>query len=793
MHLFPSVLAIALSGSFFAIGTYASSQERNPLNYISAVDAAEIRTPSNRVHALSAFDLVFDLHAGQQQIKLTLEPNHDIIPDGAMVQYLAPDGSVARTETINRHDHRVYKGSTRLQSAEGSWDRVGWSRIVVRRDGRDPLFEGAFTIMGDHHHIQLRSNYMQTKHSLDPEIDSTESDLMIVFRDSDISDDASSELRRSEDSRLACPADRLVFNTKADHPIYTAATQQKLGYWGSMSPKSLFGKRQLDTAGIPSGGNTGGVNLRSTIGQTNGCPSTRKVALVGVATDCGYTASFDSTDTARQNVITQMNSASDLYERAFNITLGLRNLTISDANCPGSPQATAPWNIPCAGDVTIQDRLNLFSAWRGTKQDTNSHWTLLTTCNTGSAVGLAWLGQTCVSQVSTSQDASGANETTTGANVVAKTSTEWQVIAHETGHTFGAVHDCTSNTCQDGRTVNAQQCCPLSSSTCDASERFLMNPSTGRGITEFSPCSIGNICSALARNGIKSDCFSANRGITTITGNQCGNGIVEEGEDCDCGGDESCAGNDCCDARTCRFKDNAVCDDSNEECCSNCQFASASTVCRPSTGQCDPVETCTGTAATCPVDTTAPDGQACGNGTEGLACASGQCTSRNLQCKTLMGSFTQNNSTYACDTSNCQLSCASPEFGPNSCFGMQQNFLDGTPCYGGGKCSNGQCEGSNVAKEIGSWISRHKPIVIGIASAIGALILFSILGCVWRCCTRRKKSKRKVVPPVWPQQNWSQTPMRGVPGYSGHSRDASHYWQVPPPPAYAGRPTVRYA
>ena len=80
-------------------------------------------------------------------------------------------------------------------------------------------------------------------------------------------------------------------------------------------------------------------------------------------------------------------------------------------------------------DVDIQRRLNLFSAWRGTKPDTNSHWTLLTTCNTGSAVGLAWLGQTCVSDVSTTQDSRGGNETTTGANVVAKTSTEWQVIA----------------------------------------------------------------------------------------------------------------------------------------------------------------------------------------------------------------------------------------------------------------------------------------------------------------------------------------------------------------------------
>jgi hypothetical protein len=87
----------------------------------------------------------------------------------------------------------------------------------------------------------------------------------------------------------------------------------------------------------------------------------------------------------------------------------------------------------------------------------------------------------------------------------------------------------------------------------------------------------------------------------------------------------------------------------------------------------------------CPQDKTAEDGSNCGNG---LNCASGHCTSRDLQCKTLMGSYTQGNDTYACDSSTCTLQCASPEFGRNMCYGLQQNFLDGTPCGGGGKCTN---------------------------------------------------------------------------------------------------------
>jgi hypothetical protein len=212
-----------------------------------------------------------------------------------------------------------------------------------------------------------------------------------------------------------------------------------------------------------------------------------------------------------------------------------------------------------------------------------------------------------------------------------------------------------------------------------------MNPSTASGITNFSPCSIGNICSAIGRQSVKTQCLSNNKGVTTITGQQCGNGIVETGEDCDCGGDTGCQNNQCCDAKTCKFKNNAVCDDQNEECCRGCQLASANTICRPSTGVCDPEETCSGSSPNCPADKTAPDGSSCGSG---LKCATGHCTSRDQQCKTLMGSYTQGNDTYACDHLSCTLSCASPEFGSGVCYGLQQNFLDGTECGGGGHCSN---------------------------------------------------------------------------------------------------------
>jgi hypothetical protein len=551
----------------------------------------------------------------------------------------------------------------------------------------EPLFEGAFTILHDHHHVQLRSYYASTKHQLDPDAESADDEYMVLWRDSDIGYLDHQELRRSEETGSSCLAGQMSFNSDPNHPIFAPGQKslfkRSVGYWGVAPVGSFFGKRQIDTNGIPSGGNSGSVNLKSSIGSTAGCPSTRKVALIGVATDCTYTGTFNSTQSAHQNVITQINTASSVYERTFNITLGLRNLTVNDPGCPGTPSPTAPWNIGCAGNTTITDRLNIFSQWRGDRNDTNAYWTLLTDCKTGAEVGLSWLGQLGVQGVQKS-----AGEVVSGANIVAKTSTEWQVIAHESGHTFGAVHDCDSSTCGNSQVVNAQQCCPLSSTTCDAGSKYIMNPSTGEGIADFSPCSIGNICSALGRNSVNASALVDNKGLTTITGQQCGNGIVEEGEDCDCGGTASCGNNTCCDAATCKFKNSAVCDDSNEDCCKNCHFASAGVVCRPSTGQCDPQETCSGKDATCQSDTLAPNGQSCGNSSASLQCASGQCTSRNQQCKTLMGSYTSNNDTYACNSQDCTLSCASPEFGPGVCYSMQQNFLDGTGCGGGGKCSN---------------------------------------------------------------------------------------------------------
>ncbi|KAI0013213.1 zinc metalloprotease mde10 [Xylariaceae sp. FL0662B] len=711
----------------------AHSIARNPLKSISRLSNPLIHTPSNRVHAYSSFDLTFLLNDERDQIRITLEPNHDVLPDAASVQYLHPDGSIRHEEIIERTEHKVFKGHAFIQHrAHLEWINSGWARITVHRDGPKPLFEGTFSVNGNHHHIQTSSKYRQTQHQDDPTIQVDGEEYMVVWRDSDVMPDPYdvSELKRGLDEST-CSSDMLNFNNEDDHPVHRGLDLRDLS---AVDTTGLFG-RQIDGT---TGGNGAGVNLAQSIGSTRGCPTTRRVALVGVATDCTYTAQFSSESDVRSHIIQTVSSASALYESTFNITLGIRNLTISDAQCPGTPPENAQWNRPCSNSVTISDRLNLFSTWRGQFGDSNAYWTLLSTCNTDAAVGLAWLGQLC-SQGSGSQggDSSGGNETIAGANVVVRTSAEWQVFAHESGHTFGAVHDCTSGTCSDG-TSSMQKCCPLSTSSCDADGGFIMNPSSQPGVNHFSPCTIGNICSAMGRNSVNTSCLTNNKNVVTITGSQCGNGIVEAGEECDCGGTEGCRDNECCDATTCRFKGNAVCDPSNEDCCTEqCQFRPAGFVCRASTSACDQQETCSGTSATCPADAKTPDGEACGAAGAGLTCASGQCTSRDLQCSTLVGSLTNNNDTKACDSQTCLLRCSSSRLGPNGCYDMQQYFLDGTPCEGGGHCVNGQCQGSSVTDQVGSWISDNKNIVIPVAAAAGGLIVLGILSCIISSCRRR--------------------------------------------------------
>lgn len=329
-----------------------------------------------------------------------------------------------------------------------------------------------------------------------------------------------------------------------------------------------------------------------------------------------------------------------------------------------------------------------------------------------------------------------------------------------------------------------------------------MSPVSGQGLSDFSPCTVGNVCSGFGRNRVRDFCLIPNRNLTTITGSQCGNGIVEAGEDCDCGGPDGCGDNQCCDPNTCRFVGNSVCDDSNDSCCTSCQFTPANTVCRASVGECDLAEQCSGSSGQCPRDSYQPNGQSCGGG-NGLTCASGQCTSRDLQCASVFDTMAEQNYTRSCQTSRnaCTLICETAS-STSFCAAMDQNFIDGTPCGSGNTCSNGRCSSSSSNDDDGgggtfgggggsdgtSWFDRNRNLVIGLAAGLGGLLVILILSCCWSSCkkSRRKKRMANMPPPsMMHSQQWGQYPPPVyAPGRGGRGPAPS----LPPRP-----PTFRYA
>lgn len=57
------------------------------------------------------------------------------------------------------------------------------------------------------------------------------------------------------------------------------------------------------------------------------------------------------------------------------------------------------WDVDCS-TVTLNDRLSLFSQWRGDKgSDGVGLWHLMSGCPTGSEVGIAWLATLQVSSL----------------------------------------------------------------------------------------------------------------------------------------------------------------------------------------------------------------------------------------------------------------------------------------------------------------------------------------------------------------------------------------------------------
>ncbi|CAD5114850.1 DgyrCDS3886 [Dimorphilus gyrociliatus] len=197
-------------------------------------------------------------------------------------------------------------------------------------------------------------------------------------------------------------------------------------------------------------------------------------------------------------------------------------------------------------------------------------------------------------------------------------------LTHELGHAIGMNHDVSG-------------CCKYGESRC------LMNPTINafnRDTGYISSCSLKDYRNFLKSQG--SQCLN-NKPTRAYKAhsfsNQCGNGIINEDEECDCGGalDNGCR--NCC-KEDCKLKDGALC--GQGECCNVklCKFHDAGKLCRYNKdNDCDVKETCTGTNSDCPEDLRKDNLTKCvdSDGNE-ASCIKGHCLTLTNQCKLVWNS-----------------------------------------------------------------------------------------------------------------------------------------------------------
>ncbi|KAL7875897.1 hypothetical protein AOLI_G00108600 [Acnodon oligacanthus] len=189
-------------------------------------------------------------------------------------------------------------------------------------------------------------------------------------------------------------------------------------------------------------------------------------------------------------------------------------------------------------------------------------------------------------------------------------------MAHEIGHNFGMSHDhegcCVEATAEQGGCV--------------------MAAATGHPFPKvFSRCSKKDLDNYFQKGG--GMClFNMPNMKDLVGGKRCGNGFVEDGEECDCGEPEECT-NDCCHASNCTLKEDAQC--AHGVCCEGCKLKQAGTMCRGPAGTCDLPEYCTGGSPYCPSNVYLLDGSSCQHGN--AYCYNGMCLTHEQQCLQLWG------------------------------------------------------------------------------------------------------------------------------------------------------------
>ncbi|KAJ3066635.1 hypothetical protein HDU98_010067 [Podochytrium sp. JEL0797] len=720
--------------SFVHSLTFTPASPSQLLGYEDSADgdtwAGMLHSKQETMNQANALDsIILSFLAFNSSYSITLNRKSDLFADA--LDWLYIDGKPAPPTAIPV----IYEGFVTGHKHDSS------ARMIMHNhENGNPVFEGSFSTSTDGlYNLKSVASYSKSKRPVDIELasamsrgDSTRDSAMILFHDSGIEP----PFMRSPESALRRRSKSSVMGGSGSSCGFNNAHPWNSGHTGVYNPHPF-------DATVDQTGKKFSYHRRDG-GAVPGCKGTKQFVFMGAAADCNYVSAQGGTPQALAQILSDFNQASAIYEASFQVGLAIIKVNLQTA-CSKSGDTVAngasmAWNQDCTDSYSISNRLSDFSQWRGAKDKTPDNaglWHLLTGCTTavsGQAVGIAWLQTLCQQGSNTQADVTtGGTDYVSGTAVSSIVPVEWKVVAHEVGHNFGAIHDCTAATCPGAGTV----CCACSP-TCDCGGQYLMHPTDNAISSNFSACSVKDICNTL-QDPSRYSCLQPPGALQALTTNICGNGVKEAGEDCDCGGPDCGKTDPCCNGATCKFTPFSVCDDTNDDCCTQCQYKAQGAVCRTSTGVCDYAEVCTGDSGDCPVNLFAPNGQTCATGIagqSGTACANGVCTSRDLQCTTNSNGL---KTTGVCQmpgsNTQCQLLCASTS---GQCYILAGNMLDGTACGYAGSCFQGSCKESSW---FGSFVDLFMSnLQLSIPLAIGAGLL--LLGCMWSlcgCCIRQAR------------------------------------------------------
>ncbi|XP_066924376.1 zinc metalloproteinase-disintegrin-like crotastatin [Clytia hemisphaerica] len=268
------------------------------------------------------------------------------------------------------------------------------------------------------------------------------------------------------------------------------------------------------------------------------------------------------------------------------------------------------------------------------------------------------------------------------------------IFVHELGHSLGMSHDEHTCVCKHTRG------CFMAT--------FIVTPAP----KYFTDCSVDGLHKYL--DSWRSQCLRDKPPIENavkIFDKECGNNVIDPGEECDCGLPGFCM-NQCCNPNTCKLNEGSECFEGG--CCKDCKLKAKGTVCREQTDDCDLPDSCDGHGAVCP-NHHKEDGTTCAyNG----KCVKGKCKSRTVQCERLFGKGTMNGP-YNCytrinrvgrDFGNCgikrfqrsshyiackkkdaecgKLQCKSPTVNVMPINGWRTAYVEVNLRFGNGKCKS---------------------------------------------------------------------------------------------------------